>query len=322
MSRNYEKWACCWVLGMVVGCLALLGCGQSEDDASAVASDPEKIVFVFQKQKQPDKLREAADAVGQALTASLGVPVDVVVPANYSASVQALVTGQADVAYVSSLPFLLARRDGGAKLILAEQRDDAQGNTRTDYDSLMVVRKDSELQTIEDLKAKAGETAFCFTSPTSTSGFVFASLRLVREGVMTAGQKPDSVFKEVQYGGSYTQALQQVVAGNADVAAVSFYTVEGPRADVYLSAQERDQLRILARTPGVPTHVVCVRDGLSDAWAGKIRDALLKLSAEQPDLLADVYGTSRFIEVDENAHVQSAIEAVAATGIPLEGLNK
>ncbi len=306
----------------------LTGCSDSPPDAEAIAGaeadgdEPTKIRFVFQKQKDPDSLRDAADQLGDALADRLGVPVEVVVPGAYSASVQALVSGTTDVAYVSSLPFLLARRDGGAELILAEQRDDAQGNTRTEYDSLIVVRDDSALSSIDDLKTNAGDTRFCFTSPTSTSGYVFARLRLVREGILGKGQDPAEVFQEVSFGGGYAQALREVVAGRADAAAVSFYTMEGPKADVYLTPVERGQLRILARTPGVPTHVVCVRQGLPNAWKTKVKDALLTVAAANPDLLSDVYGTARFIEVDEAAHVAPAVEAVEAVGLPLENLNK
>lgn len=311
--------------------IALVGCGETESNRNGSASPsaplaggdedaPDRLVFVLQKQKDPEALREDADRIGEVLTDRLGVPVEVVVPGNYSASVQALVSGQADVAYVSSLPFLLARRDGDARLILAERRTDATGQARTDYDSLIVVREDSDLETIDDLKANAGDVTFCFTSPTSTSGFVFAMLRLVREGVLEAGQEPDEVFEDVQYGGGYTQALRQVVDGRADACAVSFYTIEGPRADVYLPAEQREQLRILARTPGVPTHIVCVRGGLSEAMATRVKEALLAMADESPELLSDVYGTADFVEVDENEHVAATIEGVEAAGVPLEGL--
>ena len=183
-----------------------------------------------------------------------------------------------------------------------------------------MVRKDSELETIDDLEANADDVTFCFTSPTSTSGFVFAMLRLAREGVLEAGQEPDEVFEEVQFGGGYTQALRQVVDGRADACAVSFYTIEGPRADVYLPAEEREQLRVLARTPGVPTHIVCVRGGLSEAMATRVKEALLAMADESPELLSDVYGTADFVEVDEDEHVAATIEAVEAAGVPLERL--
>ncbi|MEM8782430.1 MAG: phosphate/phosphite/phosphonate ABC transporter substrate-binding protein [Planctomycetota bacterium] len=315
-------------LGVAAGFawLALgLGCGPGATESTEApvgGAELEKVRFVFQKQKDPASLKAAADRLGGALSERLGVPVEVTVPGDYSASVQALVSGTTDVAYVSGLPFLLARRDGGAELILAEQRDDATGTTRTEYDSLMVVRADSPLQTVDDLKAQAGQTRFCFTSPTSTSGYVFARLRLVREGVLEKGQDPAEVFGEVSFGGGYAQALREVVAGRADVAAVSFYTMEGPKADVYLTPEERAGLRILARTPGVPTHVVCVRSGLDGAWKSKIAEALRATAEADPDLLSDVYGTARFVEVDEDAHVASAIEAVEAVGLPLENLNK
>ena len=291
---------------------------QSAGDAESDSLD--RLVLVLQKQKDPKALREDADRIGEVLTQRLDVPVEVVIPGNYSASVQALVSGQADVAYVSSLPFLLARRDGGARLILAERRTDSRGEARTDYDSLIVVRKDSDLKTIDDLEANAEDVTFCFTSPTSTSGFVFAMLRLVREGVLEAGQDPEEVFEEVQFGGGYTQALRQVVDGRADACAVSFYTIEGPRADVYLPAEEREQLRVLARTPGVPTHIVCVRGGLSEAMATRVKEALLAMANESPELLSDVYGTADFVEVDEDEHVAATIEAVEAAGVPLERL--
>ncbi|WP_428388367.1 phosphate/phosphite/phosphonate ABC transporter substrate-binding protein [Mucisphaera sp.] len=321
--RLNNFWRSAAVCGLLIGAVSGFGCGEREvGEISAETEAIGELTFIFQKQKEPDALREAAAQVGTALEAELGVPVRVVVPGDYSASVQALVSQTADVAYVSSLPFLLARRDGGARLLLAEERTDLQGVTRTEYDSLMVVPVDSDLQDLDDLKAQAGEVRFCFTSPTSTSGYVFPRLRLVQEEILAAGQEPSEVFGQVSYGGGYAQALREVLDGRADVAAVSFYTVEGPRADVYLTEAERTQLRVLARTPGVPTHVVCVRSGLSEEWAERIKQALLKLGAESPELLSDVYGTARMVETDEDAHVSAAVAAVEATGLPLTDLNR
>jgi hypothetical protein len=51
-----------------------------------------------------------------------------------------------------------------------------------------------------------------------------------------------------------------------------------------------------------------------------VRDALLAISRERPDLVADVYGASRFVVVDEDRHVDGAVRAIAATGLPIEGL--
>jgi phosphonate transport system substrate-binding protein len=302
---------------LVIVCLGLLLLALC---APTRAAAPESLVFVFQKQKDPTEIQASADALAELLRQELGIPVRVVVPGDYAASVQALVAGKADFAYVSAMPFLLARRDGGATLLLAEQRTDPAGTPRTDYDSIFVVRADSPLKSLDDLIARARETRVSFTSATSTSGFVVPCARLVREGLLSPRQDPREVFKEVSFAGGYTQALQQVIAGRADVAAVSDYTMEGPRADVYLKADERSKLRVLARTPGVPTHLICARAGLSDDLKNRVKAAVQKIAREKPALLADVYGASAFVEVDERRHVAGAVEAIEAVGIPVEGL--
>jgi phosphonate transport system substrate-binding protein len=288
----------------------------------ARAADPDELVFIFQKQKDPAQVKSTAERVGEYLSAAVGKPVKVVVPADYSASVQALVSKKADFAYVSAMPFLLARRDGNASLLLAERRADADGQMRTDYNSIFVVRADSPLKTLDDLISSAKAQRVCFTSPTSTSGYIMAISRLTSAGLLKSRQDPREAFAEVSFGGGYTQALEQVIAGRADVCAVSDYTMEGPKADVYLKPEQREQLRVLARTPGVPTHLIAARDGLSDDLKGKVKQALLKLAEEQPDLLADVYGATAFTEVDEDAHVAKAIEALEHTGVDVAKLAK
>lgn len=286
----------------------------------ANAADPEQIVFVFQKQKDPTQIQKTADRVAELLSAEVGKPVKALVPGDYSASVQALVNRKADFAYVSSMPFLLARRDGKATLLLAEERKGHDGVAKTSYSSVFVVAADSPIQSLDDLIKQSRTLRMCFTSPTSTSGYIMPYWRLVTEGVLKAREDVRRVFRTVAFGGGYTQALEQVLAGRADVACVSDYVLEGPKADAYLPADQRAKLRIIGRTEGVPTHLIAARDGLSDELKAKVKSALVKIAADHPDLMADVYGATRFVEADENAHVKSAIDAVEASGLPIDGL--
>jgi phosphonate transport system substrate-binding protein len=298
----------------------LTACGGGSPDAPGGEVDPERIVVLFQRQRDPEATRENARLAAEFLSERLGMPVSAVVPGNYAASVQALVAGQVDVAYLSALPFLLARRDAGARLILAEVREDREGRRRTTYDSVLVARADSDLGDFDAIAARAGRLRICFTSPTSTSGFVMPMRRFVQAGLATPGQDPKQVFGSVAYGGGYSGALREVLLGRADLAAVSAYTVEGPHTDLYVTAEELANLRVVDRTPEVPTHLVAVRGGLSEALEARIAEALLALAAERPDLLANVYGAMEFRRVDEDEHLRPAIEAVAATGLPIEGL--
>jgi len=289
---------------------------------TAYAEDPQRLVFVFQKQKDPARMRAEAEEVATYLSKILGIPVVAQVPGDYAASVQALVSGTADIAYVDSIAFILARRDGGANILLAEERVDSEGKARTEYDSVFVVRKDSDLKSFADLKARASELSVAFTSPTSTSGYVMPYRRFVREDLMESGQNVREIFRRVSFAGSYAQALEQVVLGRADLCAVSHYTVEGAGAGQHISQENLDQLRILERTPGVPTHVIASRAGLSDELRSRIQDALLKLASENPHLLADVYGAARFTKVDEEQHVQASVEALAFLQLPADRIVK
>jgi phosphonate transport system substrate-binding protein len=281
-------------------------------DTTSTAAMPEKVVFVFQKQKNPQDVKASADKVASFLQEKTGVEVEVLVPSNYGASVQAVVSNKAQIAYVSALPYLLARAEAPVKMIVAEERDG-----RTDYDSIFVVSKDSPIKSLEDLKGKR----MVFTSPTSTSGYVFPYARLIQEGLLTPGQDPKEFFSNISFGGGYDRALLAVANGQADVCAVSDYTMEGQKADVYLKREDRDKLRVLAETPGVPTHGIMIRSDLPQAFQDKMQNALLELSSTHPELLADVYGASKLVKADDS-HVAAAAKAIEDTKLKVQDVAK
>ncbi len=267
---------------------------------------PDRLVFAFQRQADPRQVQEKAENLAAILSDELGIPVEVLIPASYGASVQAVVSNRAQVAYLSSIPFLLAREEAPVELLLAEVRDE-----RTEYDSIFVVAKDSPYETIEDLRG----ARMMWTSATSASGYVFPYSRLVREGYLDRGEDPAQFFGRINYAGGYDRALEAVLRGQADVCAVSYYTMEGDRADLYMSEENREQLRVLERTPGVPTHLLSVRSDLPEDLREDLRRVLLEISEEQPELFADVYGAASFKAVEEDEHVKMAVEALENTGL-------
>lgn len=303
-----------WVLAVVAatavtaaGCQsgAIQGGPETRTSVAQAATIPGRLVFAFQRQKDPAALKDDADALGKALEASLGTPVDVLIPTSYGATVQALISGRAHVAYLSSLPFLLAERETDVEILLVEQR-----GGKTDYDSVFVVAKDSPIRALADLEGKR----MACTSPTSASGYVFPYGFLVEQGLIERGARPDTFFSQTQFAGSYDRALTAVLRGRADVAAVSDYTMEGATADKYLPAAERAKLRVLARVPGVPTHLIAVRSDLPSEFREKIRETLLRLAEEQPERLKDVYGAAEFV-VPTGDHIASSRAALERTGL-------
>lgn len=308
-KRTSATYGLAWTAA-ALALLALAGCGAPAEPTAAAeragetktVAPPEKLIFAFQRQKDPAALKEDAEAVAKLLTDELGVPVEVLVPTSYGATVQALISNRADVAYLSSLPYLLAKKETNVDILLVEERAG-----KADYDSVLVVANDSPIQSVADLKGKR----MAFTSPTSASGYVFPWAFFIGEGLAEKGSKPDTFFSRTQFAGGYDRALRAVVNGQADVAAVSDYTMEGPTVDKYITAEERAKLRILTRIPGVPTHLIAIRSDLPADWRTKIQTALTKLD---PERLKDVYGAPKLVVPADN-HVASAETALANTGL-------
>ena len=96
----------------------------------------------------------------------------------------------------------------------------------------------------------------------------------------------------------------------------------GPKAQVYLNEEQRNQLRVLTRTPGVPTHLIAIRTDLDKSLIEKIKTALLSLTKNSPELLSDVYGAANFVETEQEKHIAGAIKALENTGLHEKNLVK
>lgn len=278
-----------------------------------LAADPETLVFAFQKQKNPDELRQAVEQIKPFLEKEIGKKVEVVIPTSYGVSAQGLISGKIHIAYMDSLPFVLASNEVGLEILAVEKR-----NGRTDYDSLIVVAKDSPIKNIADVKGKK----IAFTSQTSTSGYLFPVGRLVSEKQIKDFAGVDGYFSQAIYAGGYDKALLAVANGQVDVAAFSDYVIEGAKADLYGTADVRAKIRVLARTPGVPTHLMASLKTLSPELRGKIQSALLKLGKEQPQLLSSVYGAAELVKPAAKNHVEGTMTALKSTGLDVKSFVK
>ena len=271
------------------------------------------ITVVFPSRSGVADLQRKANAVGRFLSNELDTPVEAVV-SDEAAAVVALRANRANVAFLSSRPALKAEQQANARLYLAEVRPSYSGGHT--YRSVMVVRKDSPLaakanskQTLQQLRGKR----MAFTSRTSGSGFIVPVGELVKQGLVPNSDRLN-FFGQVTYGGDYSKALQSVLRGQADVAAVSEYALKPP----YLTANEAQQLRVLYAVPGVPAHGVAIDDSVPAAQRTKLIAALMKLN--QPGnnkLLRDLYNSTQLVPINHDRHLQPMRDALQRAGIKL-----
>lgn len=271
--------------------------------AVARAADPNTLILAFQPQENPTKLQLNAEAFAQFLGDEVKRPTKVFLPTDYSVVVEALRAGHAHVAYFSAWPYVKARELAGVELLLAEVRADG----RTAYVSRWYTRDDTGIRTLADARGKRA----AFTSPTSTSGYLFPYAKLIDEGLLPERGDPKNFFREVLFAGGYEQSLKALVNGQVDLAAASDYAL--PR---YLNEEERKNIVILSEQGPVPSHCIAVKSSLSPALKTQIKAAFLKLNApEHKDLLKTLYGAERLAEVTHQAHVGPLAHALKITGL-------
>ncbi|MFK8138957.1 MAG: phosphate/phosphite/phosphonate ABC transporter substrate-binding protein [Bdellovibrionales bacterium] len=139
------------------------------------------------------------------LQEQIGVQVNVYLPKSYNSLVQALKTKKVDFAFLTSMTYVIAEKEAGAKVLLRkvwEQRDY--------YFSSLIVREGSTIKSLSDLKAKR----IAFVDRNSTSGFLYPKVALHNKGLK------ESDFSKVVYAKNHKAAVEALRKGEVDVAAV------------------------------------------------------------------------------------------------------
>lgn len=299
----------CWCPRFVRGlpsafvALALLalmfaGCGGDGSDGAP------PLIVALEPQKDPDRMLEDRRRLAEYLRGQLGREAEVVAPASTQVIVEGLRGGTIDVAYLSATD--LVRHPEAARLLLAERLDG-----KTHYESYWVSLADAGYESIEDLRGQP----VAFASRTSTSGFVVPLWHLRERGLIDEDGRPQDFFGDgnVVFGTGYVSAIEKVLSGEVEAAAVSSYVMD---RDEHLDRQTRARLTVVDRQGPVPTHVLAVRTTLPENQVGAIRAALQKLNEPAHRDVRDAVFVDRLVEVDRDEHLGALPEALAfAEGI-------
>jgi len=134
---------------------------------------------------------------------------------------------------------------------------------KSKHTGLIVVRADSPYRTLADLKG----TTFDYVDRGSATGFVLPNLALERAGI-----EPLSFFHEVRFALNHTNALDDLLAGRCDAAAV--------HDDARSSSGPIDatKLRILAITGESPADPILVSRRLGSSDIQRLRELFVEMA--------------------------------------------
>lgn len=291
-----------WAGLLLAGLWLLAGCGgEGTGEEGTVREQPlREIVVALKPDKNPDAMLEDQTRLEAYLRSAAGLPVEVIIPMSGAVIEQGMANGTIDLAFLSSTSAARYAANGIGEVMLAVSQAGA-----TTYRSYWVGRADSDYESIAELRGKP----VSFASPTSTSGYIIPVHDLKKRGLLEPGMRLEDVFGRgnVQFGTGYVSAIERVLNGRADAAAVSDYVMD---EDKHLTAGQKARLRVIQDQGPVPTHVLFVRDDLPEEQRDRMEAGLKALGEKETALASSIFG-GELVEISARAHLRPIREALA-----------
>lgn len=208
--------ACVLLSAMVAFGSFTAGCGGNSQQA-----EKKTFTIAYAPNESTTDSTDARSTLAKDLGKVINMEVKEIQASDYTAIIEALRTGKADMAYMGALAVAMgAERAGVTPIVMkAPNGDKAQAV----YHSVFVTQKDnSEINSIKDFKGKT----IAFVDPDSTSGNLvptseimkaFPDLHLTNEKIHTNGE----FFEAVSFSGKHQAGLQAVIKGDVDIVPIS-----------------------------------------------------------------------------------------------------
>jgi phosphonate transport system substrate-binding protein len=210
------------------------------------------------------ELQAMYSPLAEYLSKEIGEKVSIVVPKDFQAFKDAAVAGQMDIAFAN--PLLYVQIKDKANIEPLALSSEVKSGTR--LRGIIIVRKDSGIEKIQDLKGKK----FVFMEKDSPAGYLFQLLLLNKAGFDT---KKDMTV--LPFAKRHDKVAAAVFDKTADAGGIREDELEKVKDKVDIS-----QLRIVGYTDYFPNWPFFASHKMKPEMVTKIRSALLKLKPNDP----------------------------------------
>ena len=251
---------------IAVAAIVLAGCGGGSGGGSACGDEPLQVGLI--PNENPEEVEAQYQPLEDYLKKELGRGVELSVPTTYNAVVEAMVSGELDLAYLGGLTYVQARQRADLHPLFTEINPHT-GTTK--YRSLIIVPADSDIQEVEDIEGKT----FAFGSVSSTSGSLYPSIMLDKAGIDYR-----TALGEKIYTGGHDATAQAVANGRVDAGGLEdriLYDLEEE------GVIDESKIRVIEESAPIEGYPWVVRDALSEKTEKELTNAYLGI--EDPELL-------------------------------------
>jgi phosphonate transport system substrate-binding protein len=212
----------------------------------------------------------------------MGQEVNLVIPTNYNATVEALGNGSLDFAYLGALTYVKAQRQYGV-IPLVQRTSDQQ------FHSLFITGTDSPIKALADIKGKQ----FAFGDINSTSGHLIPFLELKQAGINV-----DADLK-FRYSGSHAATAKAVEAGAVDAGALDETVYNAMIAEGKL---DKSKVRVFYASKPFVDYVWVARKDISKELREKFSEAFLVLKEGKDDKVLQILRGKSFVRANDEEY--------------------
>ncbi|KAF1048883.1 MAG: putative ABC transporter phosphonate/phosphite binding protein PhnD2 [Herbaspirillum frisingense] len=209
---------------------------------------------------------ENSKAVIDSLQKQLGMPVKPFIATDYNGIIEALRSKKLDVAYLGPFSYVLATSVANVEAFSVAE---TKKSGKSYYKSLIITRKDSGIQNLEQLKGRT----MAFVDPSSASGHLFPSAGLHKLNI-----DPNKYFSRVIFSGSHDASILAVANKKVDAAAVADRILA---AAVAKGVVQQSDLNVVWTSPDIPESPMVWRKDLDPALKQKIAAAFASIKDVQ-----------------------------------------
>lgn len=288
---------------LALGSLSVLtACGGNGSDAgSAPAASDKPLEVQFVPTNNDGSMEAKAKPFAEYLSTKLDREVNVTLATDYTTIVEAMASGKVDLGIMPPAAYVQARNQGCAKALLTselgaydrETGKPIEGELAGTFKGEVLVRTDSDMQGIEDLKGKKIATL----SPNSASGYIYPVAEMKDAGIDPAKDCTLTTVNDIP------SEMTAVLNGQQDAC----FVFEGARnvfAGKFADTDLFAELRVLFLTEGdIPNDAIAVHPDVDEETQDKIRETFLNMANDEEGAEAmSLWGHKGYTEVDEAAY--------------------
>ena len=264
--------------------LALIGTVLLIGGCKRTSSDTQKLRVTMIPTTDPGKVVRESQPLVSYLEKETGAKIELTVPTNYAAAVEAIANDQVDIGYLGGFTYVQASKRAGVVPLVQRDRDQ-------NFHSLFITQPNSNINTLADLK---GHT-FAFGDVNSTSGHLMPEYYM-----RDAKVDPDVIAKAIYTGGHDATALA-VANKKVDAGALDETVYQKMVKDGKIDAS---QVKVFYTTPPFFDYVWVARKGLDPKLADSFTAAFLKLDEHNPadKTILDLLSATKYVKAVDGSY--------------------